>query len=183
MKWTPEGESQDIEDRRDEGGSGGGGFQFGGMHIGLGGAVVLLDKDQETVDATAAEVRSLGGTAHTMVADLYDVAACENVIPSVLRDVGYAASIEYCPVIFQAYVPKRFELRITVVGQQVFAAEIHSQQTHHTRHDWRRYDLSNTPHFPHALPEEVQQLCVRLVERLELCYGAIDMILAKNKAI
>lgn len=42
MKWTPEGESQDIEDRRDEGGSGGGGFQFGGMHIGLGGAVVLL---------------------------------------------------------------------------------------------------------------------------------------------
>ena len=42
MKWTPEGESQDIEDRRDEGGSGGGGFQFGGMHIGLGGAIVLL---------------------------------------------------------------------------------------------------------------------------------------------
>ncbi len=42
MKWTPEGESQDIEDRRDEGGSGGGGFQFGGMHIGLGGALVLL---------------------------------------------------------------------------------------------------------------------------------------------
>lgn len=42
MKWTPEGESQDIEDRRDEGGAGGGGFQFGGMHIGLGGAVVLL---------------------------------------------------------------------------------------------------------------------------------------------
>ena len=42
MKWTPEGESQDIEDRRDEGGSGGGGFQFGGMHIGLGGAILLL---------------------------------------------------------------------------------------------------------------------------------------------
>jgi uncharacterized protein len=42
MKWTPGGESQDIEDRRDEGDSGGGGFQFGGMHIGLGGAVVLL---------------------------------------------------------------------------------------------------------------------------------------------
>ncbi len=53
-----------------------------------GGAVVLLDKDRETVDATAAEVRALGGTAHVMVADLYDVAACESVIPSVLRDVG-----------------------------------------------------------------------------------------------
>lgn len=40
MKWTPGGESQDIEDRRDEGG--GGGFQFGGRHIGIGGALILL---------------------------------------------------------------------------------------------------------------------------------------------
>lgn len=40
MKWSDQGESQDIEDRRDEGG--GGGFQFGGMHIGIGGAIVLL---------------------------------------------------------------------------------------------------------------------------------------------
>ena len=39
MRWTPGGESQDIEDRRDEGG--GGGFQIGGMHIGIGGAIVL----------------------------------------------------------------------------------------------------------------------------------------------
>ena len=41
MKWTPGGESQDVEDRRDESG-GGGGFQFGGMHIGIGGAILLL---------------------------------------------------------------------------------------------------------------------------------------------
>ena len=40
MRWSPGGESQDIEDRRDE--SGGGGFNFGGMHIGIGGAIVLL---------------------------------------------------------------------------------------------------------------------------------------------
>ncbi len=42
MKWTPGGESQDIEDRRDEGGGGGRGFQFGGMHLGIGGALILL---------------------------------------------------------------------------------------------------------------------------------------------
>lgn len=43
MRWTPGGESQDIEDRRDESsGGGGGGFQFGGAHIGIGGAIVLL---------------------------------------------------------------------------------------------------------------------------------------------
>jgi uncharacterized protein len=42
MRWTPGDESQDIEDRRDESGGGGGGFQFGGLHIGIGGAIVLL---------------------------------------------------------------------------------------------------------------------------------------------
>src|SRR5712672_1427409 len=41
MKWSDRGESQDIEDRRDETG-GGGGFQFGGLHIGIGGAIILL---------------------------------------------------------------------------------------------------------------------------------------------
>src|ERR1043166_4402537 len=40
MRWTPGGVSSDIEDRR--GSSGGGGFGFGGMLIGIGGAVVLL---------------------------------------------------------------------------------------------------------------------------------------------
>ena len=39
MRWTPGGESQDIEDRRDDGGSGGGGF--GGRGLGLGGLLVL----------------------------------------------------------------------------------------------------------------------------------------------
>jgi predicted metalloprotease len=41
MQWTPGGSSSDIEDRRSEGGGGNFGG-FGGMHIGLGGAVILL---------------------------------------------------------------------------------------------------------------------------------------------
>src|ERR1043165_1524684 len=40
MRWTPGGVSSDVEDRR--GSSGGGGFGVGGMHIGIGGAVILL---------------------------------------------------------------------------------------------------------------------------------------------
>jgi glutathione synthase/RimK-type ligase-like ATP-grasp enzyme len=96
------------------------------------------------------------------------------------RDVAYAPGVRFCPMIFQAYVAKRLELRITVVGDQVFAAEIHSQQTNRTRHDWRRYDLEETPHLPHSLPEAISRLCVRLVRRMGLSYGAIDMILTPD---
>ncbi len=42
MRWTPGGESSDIEDRRDDSGGGGGGFQFGGMHLGIGGIIIML---------------------------------------------------------------------------------------------------------------------------------------------
>lgn len=96
------------------------------------------------------------------------------------RDMGYADSIRYAPAIFQAYVPKRLELRITVVGERVFAAEIHSQKANRTRVDWRRYDLQHTPHHPHALPDDVRRGCVELVKRLGLCYGAIDMVLTPD---
>jgi glutathione synthase/RimK-type ligase-like ATP-grasp enzyme len=96
------------------------------------------------------------------------------------RDAAYARSVRLCPVIFQAYVPKRVELRITVVGNKVFAAEIHSQHSQHTRHDWRRYDHYGTPYFPHELPAHIEQLCLQLVERLGLCYGAIDMVLTPD---
>ena len=49
MNWTPGGTSSDIEDRRGETGGGGGGFGFGGgggglggMHLGIGGTIVVL---------------------------------------------------------------------------------------------------------------------------------------------
>jgi predicted metalloprotease len=38
MRWTPGGRSEDLEDRRDEGGGGG----IGGTHIGIGGFLILL---------------------------------------------------------------------------------------------------------------------------------------------
>jgi uncharacterized protein len=41
MRWTPGGESGDIEDRRDQSG-GGGGFGFGGMRLGIGGIIILF---------------------------------------------------------------------------------------------------------------------------------------------
>src|SRR5712671_4039700 len=42
MEWTPGGSSDDIEDRRDDSGGAGGGFRPGGIHIGIGGGIVLL---------------------------------------------------------------------------------------------------------------------------------------------
>jgi glutathione synthase/RimK-type ligase-like ATP-grasp enzyme len=96
------------------------------------------------------------------------------------RDLSYAQSVRFAPSIFQSSVDKRIELRITVVGERVFAAEIHSQSARRTRQDWRRYDIKHTLHRPHRLPSEVERRCVQLVHRLGLDYGAIDLVLTPD---
>ncbi len=92
-------------------------------------------------------------------------------------DLKRPDSISLLPCVFQEYVEKKVEVRVTVVGQKVFAAEIHSQASERTRDDWRKYDFPNTPYLPHALPSEVGERCVELVRHYGLAYGAIDLVL------
>jgi glutathione synthase/RimK-type ligase-like ATP-grasp enzyme len=97
------------------------------------------------------------------------------------QDLAHTHALQFCPIIFQAYIPKLVELRITVVGKTVLAAEIHSQKSNHARHDWRRHDFSTTQYWPHELPHEIAEKCISLTEKLGLSYGAIDMILTPEK--
>ncbi len=97
-----------------------------------------------------------------------------------IRDIAYAHTLRHAPATFQSYVDKDVELRVTVVGEQVFAAEIHSQATRQTRQDWRHYDHLSTPVRPHALPPAVAEQCRAITRRMGVCYGAMDLILTND---
>ncbi|MEU8270714.1 MvdC/MvdD family ATP grasp protein [Sphaerisporangium sp. NPDC049002] len=88
--------------------------------------------------------------------------------------------IAHEPAILQPYVPKAVELRVTVVGRQVFTAEIASQDSPRTRDDWRHYDFQRARHSVHNLPDDVALRCVDLVAALGLSFGAIDLILTPD---
>lgn len=85
-------------------------------------------------------------------------------------------AVQYSPSMFQEYVPKQSEIRVTVVGCQVFAVELDSQMTDMGKHDWRRANLGDLPHVAVNLPSEVEKLCVSLVKSLNINFGAIDLI-------
>ncbi|MDR2857624.1 MAG: SDR family oxidoreductase [Novosphingobium sp.] len=53
-----------------------------------GGAVVALDHDQAIIDPTIADVKELGGRIDSLVADLYDIDACQKVIATVIDRFG-----------------------------------------------------------------------------------------------
>ncbi|WP_133740962.1 ATP-dependent carboxylate-amine ligase [Actinorugispora endophytica] len=97
--------------------------------------------------------------------------------PFTRRDLRHAEAVRAAPVIFQEYVAKRLELRVTVVGEAVFTAAIHSQAANRTRYDWRHYDTASTPHRPHRLPDDVAARCVELVRSFGLAFGTLDLVL------
>lgn len=105
-------------------------------------------------------------------ANLIDV----DTLPSSEVIDGLAVS----PSIFQSYIEKQYELRITIVASKVFTARINSQDSEISHVDWRRYDFDHVRHEPVDLPKEVEQKCLALMNKLNLQYGAIDMIVTPN---
>lgn len=77
------------------------------------------------------------------------------------------------PSIFQEYINKEYELRVTVVGEKVFAAKVDSQKLDETKIDWRKH---KTPFQKYSLPNEISDKCVQLTRQLNLSFGAIDII-------
>lgn len=85
--------------------------------------------------------------------------------------------LAHCPAILQQYIPKDLELRVTVVGEQVFACAIYSQEHDAIREDWRRQRVDQLRYEPYTLPVEIEGLCKQLVKKLDLEFGCIDLIL------
>ncbi len=87
------------------------------------------------------------------------------------------AGLSVCPMIFQEYVEKVCEYRVTVVGSEVYACRIDSQSAGgETAIDWRNYNIPRTPHHAVELPACLSRKLTALVRKLGLVYGAVDLV-------
>jgi glutathione synthase/RimK-type ligase-like ATP-grasp enzyme len=82
-----------------------------------------------------------------------------------------AEAVRLAPVIFQRYLPAGVDLRITAVGDRLFAAEAVNAGEYKID---VRFNTAVT-YRPHRLPEDVASKLLALQRRLGLEYGAIDM--------
>lgn len=80
-------------------------------------------------------------------------------------------AVRFAPVIFQALI-KGMDIRVTVVGNHIFAAEI-DIRTGDYPVDFRM-NYNNADIRPITLPDEVQSQIFNLMKTLGLVYGAID---------
>ncbi|MDN5274717.1 MAG: RimK protein [Candidatus Saccharibacteria bacterium] len=84
------------------------------------------------------------------------------------------------PMIFQQLIEPAYELRVTVVGNEVFGAKIKAADNGPFR-DWRYGHIDDSFHAePESLSKELKEKCIRLTRWFGLNFGAIDLIVDKE---
>jgi glutathione synthase/RimK-type ligase-like ATP-grasp enzyme len=93
------------------------------------------------------------------------------------EDVRYLDAVRFGPTLLQEFVPKRLDVRVTVIGETLFAVGIESGGVESARADIRGAEIYDLPHRPIDLPGPVAAACLALVAGLGLRFGAIDLLL------
>lgn len=94
------------------------------------------------------------------------------VEPESVDDSGF-------PRLYQERIHPEAEIRVTVVGRQIFAAKVQPPQSADAT-DWRISTENHAAFEAILLPDEVRTQVTDLMARLELQVGGIDLLLAHD---
>nr|WP_232816075.1 MvdD family ATP-grasp ribosomal peptide maturase [Chryseobacterium capnotolerans] len=88
-------------------------------------------------------------------------------------------SLLYCPMQFQKMIQKKKELRVTIVGRDIYAFEVDSQQFEDAKVDWRKDGVNLLDKWSQTeLPADVKEKLLELLDVYNVDYGAIDIIVS-----
>ncbi|MGH8907035.1 MAG: ATP-grasp ribosomal peptide maturase [Egibacteraceae bacterium] len=83
--------------------------------------------------------------------------------------------IELTAHLFQEWVPKAHDVRVTVVRDDCFAVEVHARHSPRAVVDWRADYASHTYHVT-RVPDGVREGVAAMLSRLGLHFGAFDFV-------
>lgn len=95
-------------------------------------------------------------------------------------DLDQLDTLPYCPMIFQKNIEKEYELRIVYVDGLFFAGKINAESSEKGKTDWRIATDVSLTWEKYNLPEEICFGLTRMMEKMGLFFGAIDMIRQKE---
>lgn len=108
----------------------------------------------------------------------------ENVVFTNLvkeEDLENIETLQFCPMQFQEKLEKKLELRITIVGNEVFTFAIDSQKSENAKVDWRKEGRSMiTDWVPYELPLEIKEKLLQMMDIYQINYGAADIIVTPD---
>ena len=148
--------------------------------IGLDTPRTLITNDPQSVRDFAAHCQ--GGIVTKMLSSfaILDEAGAEKVVfttPVKPDDLDDLDGLRYCPMTFQEHLSKERELRVTIVGNQIFTAAINPNVLTRSQDDWRREGEALVDQWErYELPNDVAGRLLRLMDQFDLNYGAVDLI-------
>lgn len=92
---------------------------------------------------------------------------------------SHKENISIAPCIFQTYVDKKYELRITIAGDHIFPVKIYSQENTNARLDWRREQL-DLKYETIILEKAFEKKLLAFHQAMGLVYGAYDFIVEED---
>jgi glutathione synthase/RimK-type ligase-like ATP-grasp enzyme len=95
-------------------------------------------------------------------------------------DIPKLEDLVYAPCVLQQLLPKQSELRVTVVGNEVFSTRIDFKSDSKRRDDLHRCSKTDLLKSTFKLPETTNEQCIKIVNSLGLDYGAIDFLVSEN---
>ena len=91
-------------------------------------------------------------------------------------DLEEAGGLRHSPMVFQERIPKSLELRIAYVAGKFFVGALDASRSAVGRVDWRRATPEECQWQRASIPPELETQLSALMCKLQLVYGAIDII-------
>lgn len=96
------------------------------------------------------------------------------------KNIDKLQQVKYAPCQFQTHINKKYELRITFVGDKIHTVKIDSQSHTEAIDDWRRADNRELAYSEYILPKKIIKRIYKLMDIMNLHYGAIDIIVTND---
>jgi len=82
--------------------------------------------------------------------------------------------IEICPTLLQEYVDKIYEIRVTVIGEEIFPLAIYSQEHELSKVDWRGLSPARMKQELIEIPSYLKEQIIEFVKHQGLVFSAMD---------
>lgn len=89
-------------------------------------------------------------------------------------------SLRQCPGIYQQLVDKQYDLRVTIIGERIFAARLDTPPQEDFI-DWRIASIAETMRISQAdLPGNIVDSLQRMMRKLGIVFGCVDLAVDRN---
>jgi hypothetical protein len=86
------------------------------------------------------------------------------------------SEIRTAPIILQDYLQLKVDLRVTIIGNQIFPVSI-TKNGKAIIGDWRKSNKDNLDYIPIELPEAIYEKIMNFMQKLGLTFGGVDFAL------